>query len=138
MKKTLAILTFLIVTLTLQATTYYVAATGSNNSYAGTISSPWATWWYGMSRLVAGDILYIRQGTYTDMQTIGSGNNFGVHFSSHNGTSGNPITVSAYPGDASPVLDCTALNSSSSNIGIYLENCNYWNFTRLTDRKSVV
>ena len=44
--------------------TYYVATNG-NDANAGTISSPFATWEKLATVLVAGDIAYIRGGTYT-------------------------------------------------------------------------
>src|SRR4051812_48525845 len=44
--------------------TAYVSTTG-NDRNAGTIGAPWLTLRYAVSRLKAGDTLYIRGGTYT-------------------------------------------------------------------------
>jgi hypothetical protein len=47
------------------AATYYVSTTGNDSSGDGSINSPWLTPAYGASQLTsAGDILYIRAGTY--------------------------------------------------------------------------
>ena len=71
------------------AAVYYIATTGSNSG-AGTIGSPWQTISYGITKLVAGDTLYVRAGTYTETFTgaFPSGASVGV-----------PITMSAYPGE---------------------------------------
>lgn len=109
------------------ATNYYVAPNGSDSN-PGTISQPWKTWQKGFSSISAGDVLYIRGGTYTGMY----GEGHGVNISGRSGTSSNPITVSAYPGEV-PVLDCASLSSSSGvNFGILMRSCNYWNLKGLT------
>lgn len=51
------------------AATYYVSTTGNNNS-AGSNSAPWKTVTYGVSKLVAGDILRIKAGTYIETAKI--------------------------------------------------------------------
>ena len=73
MKKILTILTFLIVSLTIQATTYYVttAANGGSNSHtstqAQTSSTGWLTLAYACSQVsTSGDIIHINAGTYTE------------------------------------------------------------------------
>src|SRR4029078_4565926 len=77
------------------AETYYVSTAGSNSN-PGTQQAPWGSINYAVSRLFAGDTLYIRGGTYTspadaiDSQTI----------TMNSGTSwGNPIPVAGYPGE---------------------------------------
>jgi uncharacterized repeat protein (TIGR02059 family) len=127
MKRIISFFIFLFASLALKATNYYVAPTGSDSN-PGTISQPWRTWQKGFSSISAGDILYIRGGTYTGM--YGSGH--GVNISSKSGTSSSPITVTAYPGEI-PVLDCSSLSSSAGvNFGILMRSCNYWHIKGLT------
>jgi uncharacterized repeat protein (TIGR02059 family) len=115
------------VSLTLNATTYYVAPNG-NDSNPGTITQPWASWQKGFSSIVAGDILYIRGGTYTKMADSGRG----VSISGRDGRNGSVITVSAYPGET-PVLDCSSLSASSGvNYGVNMSGCDYWQIKGLT------
>ena len=84
-------LTFLIFSLTfLQSysqTTYYVApsSSGGSNSNAGTLAAPFETLGHAIDQLSAGDILYIREGTYRETITI-----------DEDGTSGNVITIQNY------------------------------------------
>ena len=85
-------LTFLIFSLTfLQSysqTTYYVApsSSGGSNSNAGTLAAPFETLQYAVNQLTtAGDILYIREGTYRETITI-----------DEDGSSGNVITIQNY------------------------------------------
>jgi hypothetical protein len=66
------------------AATYYVANTGSNSN-SGTLASPFKTITYGVGKLVAGDVLYVRGGTYNEVVNV-----------SENGTASNPITISGY------------------------------------------
>ncbi len=125
------IILFLCSSLYLSGATYYVATNG-NDSNAGTISSPWLTWQKGFSSLKAGDVLYIRGGTYTGVLGAYSGTYFGVRIAGVKGTSSNPITVSAYEGEV-PVLDCSKLTQySGAHYGMNIEECSYWNITGLT------
>jgi uncharacterized repeat protein (TIGR02059 family) len=131
MRKAFIIL-FLCINYALNATNYYVATNGNNANNGTSTSTPWATWQYGMERLYPGDILYIRAGTYTTMYGSSEGVNINPSSSrGRSGTSGGIITVSGYPGDAMPVLDCSSLTSGSEHNGIIIENCSYWTFTRL-------
>jgi hypothetical protein len=62
--KKLLIIPLLLICLLSSATTYYVSTTGSNNN-SGTLSSPFATINKAWSMVSAGDIIYVRGGTYT-------------------------------------------------------------------------
>ena len=68
-------------------TTYYVApsASGGSNSNAGTLAAPFETLGHAIDQLSAGDILYIREGTYRETITI-----------DEDGTPGNLITIQNY------------------------------------------
>jgi hypothetical protein len=75
-----------------RSTTWYVA-TGGNNSNPGTIGSPFLTIAKGLSVMAAGDILYIRGGTYTatidsSVQAPPSGSSFA-----------NAPLIAGYPGE---------------------------------------
>jgi uncharacterized repeat protein (TIGR02059 family) len=121
------LLLYLFFPISVFATEYYVATTGSDSNQ-GTISQPWATWQYAFNKLKAGDILYVRGGTYTKMLGISGSNAFGVRVQGVNGTSSSHITVSAYPGEV-PILDGSSLTlTTGSNIGLALYSCSYWDF----------
>lgn len=130
MKKTIIIL-FLIISVAVHATKYYVATTG-NNSNHGTITQPFATWHYAFNKLSAGDTLYVRGGTYTGLLGVSGSHAYGVSVKGIDGTSDSHITVSAYPGEV-PILDGSSLKlTSGSNIGIEFNDCSYWDFIGLT------
>jgi uncharacterized repeat protein (TIGR02059 family) len=129
MKKAIIIL-FLFIPLVVNATNYYVATNGSDSN-PGTITQPWASWQYAFNNLKAGDLLYVRGGTYTKMLGTSGSNAFGVRVQGINGTSSSHISVSAYPGE-SPILDGTSLTlTTGSNIGLALYSCSYWDFNGL-------
>jgi hypothetical protein len=105
------ILSFIILTIFISgfqanfATTYHVSTAG-NNANPGTSASPFKTITYGVSKLAAGDILYVRSGEYDEVVTI-----------SKNGTANNPITVSGYLNNGShevPVINGGGSLPSSS------------------------
>lgn len=123
MKKILLVF-FVIITIPLYASTYYVATTG-NDSNPGTIERPFATWQKGFNVAVAGDIVYIRGGTYYPRGVNGRNTYSGVFVSGKNGTSSNPINIWAYPGET-PVLDCSNITQTGSRMGIYLYDADYW------------
>jgi parallel beta-helix repeat protein len=83
----------------LAATEYYVANSG-NDANAGSLASPFATVQKAVSRVVAGDRISIRGGTYREA----------IVFSGKNGTAAAPIVVAAYPGEK-PVLKGSKLVS---------------------------
>ncbi len=70
------------------STTYYVApsSSGGSDSNAGTsLAAPFETLAHAIDQLTAGDILYVREGTYRETITI-----------DENGSSGNLITIQNY------------------------------------------
>ena len=60
-------------------------SSSGSNSNNGSISSPWGTIAYAVNQLSAGDILYVREGTYRETIIIDK-----------DGSSGNEITIEAY------------------------------------------
>lgn len=87
MRKIISILVILLLVQISTASTYYISPSG-NDGNSGTISFPWATINYARSILIAGDILYIRGGSYSEDHIL---------WNSPSGSSGNPITIKAYP-----------------------------------------
>ena len=92
----------------------YVSTAGNDTS-AGTIDAPLKTISKALSRVVAGDTVYVRGGRYQLTSTIST---------PKNGTSSAMICLLAYPGER-PFLDFSAMAISSSNRGINL-NKSYW------------
>ncbi|MDF0666229.1 MAG: right-handed parallel beta-helix repeat-containing protein [Nitrospira sp.] len=75
------------------ATTYYVATTG-NNSNLGTEAQPWQTVAHAVNTMAAGDMTYVRGGTYHE----------GLIQFKRSGTRAAPIKLLNYPGE-SPIID---------------------------------
>jgi len=101
------------------ATTYYTSPTGTATA-SGTISDPLA-FATAIGKLLAGDILYVRGGTY----------NSAVRFNiSKSGTSGNLIKILAYNGEQ-PVFDFSTEAYSSSNQGVSVSG-NYLQINGIT------
>ncbi|MFN2270192.1 MAG: right-handed parallel beta-helix repeat-containing protein [Anaerolineae bacterium] len=79
------------------ASVYYVdqGHPSASNSNDGSEGSPWLTVQKAADTAIAGDVVYIKNGTYYEIVTA-----------EHSGSSGNLITFKAYPGH-SPMLDGT-------------------------------
>jgi hypothetical protein len=100
---------------TVVANAIYVAPTGTSSA-AGTITAP-TTLATAISRVSAGQTIYLRGGTYALSSTINL---------TKSGTSGSQIALRAYPLDSTrPVLDFSAMSESGSNRGISLSG-SYW------------
>jgi len=112
-----------LISISLSGTTYYVATNG-NDSNPGTISQPFASWQKGFDVAQAGDIVYIRGGTYYPTGTGYGHGYYGAVALRKNGTSENMINIWAYPGET-PVLDCRNL-SDGTRYGIFLLYSDYW------------
>ncbi len=69
-----------------------------------------------LSNASAGDVIYVREGTYSFNSSIRM---------DANGQSGNLISFLAYPGDERPVFDFSAMSENSSNRGVRLSG-DYW------------
>ena len=96
------------------AKTIYVSTTGSNSN-SGTITLPYLTITYAVSKAVAGDTIYVRGGTYTDTTKISI---------SKSGTSTSKYYLLAY-GSERPLLNFSAMVESSSNRAFSLSG-SYW------------
>jgi len=74
------------------ATDYYVATQGNDNN-SGTLNKPWQHPSYATQQAVAGDTIYLMDGTWYGEYVVFV----------NSGTEGNPITMTAYSG--TPTLD---------------------------------
>lgn len=74
----------------------------------------------------AGDVIYVREGTYYPSDTIDITNS---------GTSSKAIVLSVYPGDDHPVFNFQAMSESSSNRGFQVSG-NYWHIYGLDITKA--
>jgi hypothetical protein len=72
----------------------YVSSTGDDHA-RGTLERPWRTLTHAFRRIYAGQVLFVRGGTYHEQID---------HVRLHDGTPVAPITVLAYPGE-NPILD---------------------------------
>ena len=102
--------------------TYYVSPNGSDNNN-GSFNAPFGSWSKLSDVLVAGDVAYIRGGTYYSQ----AGDDAWQHCSweNLNGTATDSISILAYPGEL-PVLDLSnfvpAINDPTA---VRLKNSNY-------------
>ena len=104
---------------------YYVATWGDDLNN-GSFDYPFATWQKAFQIVVAGDLVYIRGGTYEI-----ANDSYGVFVEDRDGTSDNLIRIFNYPGET-PILDCTNnLVENEFNYGIDLFNCEYWHLKGL-------
>lgn len=110
----------------------YVATTGSDATGDGSIGNPYKTIQKAVNVSVAGDTIYVRGGNYNER----------VLFKT-NGTAGNPITLSGYPGETA-IVDGTGKVPTSSdtiiNLGYswsnYNKGVNYITIKNLVIRNS--
>jgi hypothetical protein len=91
--------------------TYYVSPTG-NDYYSGTLSKPFYSIQYAYENAVAGDVIYLRAGTYREA----------VALIGKSGSYNKPITLSAYNGENAIIsgLDVTPLSWSVSSGNVWV------------------
>ncbi|MCR6109948.1 right-handed parallel beta-helix repeat-containing protein [Bacillus sp. A301a_S52] len=94
--------------------TFYVATNGNNNN-SGSQSSPFATLDQAISVSKPGDVIVMRDGTYSHDTRITANNS---------GTSSKPITIVNYP-DETPILDFSAQEELAGRDGLRI-NGDYW------------
>jgi hypothetical protein len=114
--RNLLVLLFLCCSLTISGATYYVSPSGSDSN-PGTIGQPFFTLNKAWSVVSAGDIVYMRGGTYHYGKT-------GTTLESKSGTSGNYITIENYPGEK-PVISYGNVTLTSQLVGISMSDANY-------------
>ena len=114
--RNLLILLCLWVSVTLNAATYYIAP-GGCDSNPGTLSQPFFTLNKAWSVVSAGDMIYMRGGTYRYNTT-------GTDISGKNGSAGNYINIWAYPGEH-PIINYDNETFTTQLRGINLNSCSY-------------
>ena len=117
MRKILTILLLLLLSLTLGATTYYIAPTGNNSTGNGSIGSPYLSLATPWALVSAGDTIYVRGGTYayTTSNTL----------SNKGGTADSLICILNYPGEI-PVFDYSGgVPYTSQRNGFSITNVSY-------------
>lgn len=105
---------------TASGNTYYLSPSGNDNN-AGTISAPFKTLNKAWSVIAAGDIVYLRGGTYAFDKS--------QRLEGKNGAPGNLIKIWAYPGEK-PTLTKTSGYKESEQDLMYMEG-NYFHFKGL-------
>ena len=94
---------------------YYVSPDGNDN-HPGTLSQPWQTIGKANQELEAGDIVYLREGVYSEsIVPVNSG------------TPGNYITYSAFPGETVNITGVSRCADLSNKDYINLTNLNIHN-----------
>ena len=102
---------------------YHVDPAASDDTGDGSIGDPFQQINTHIGDLVAGDILYLRAGTHS--VTSYNMRNTGYPEDGHNdGTSGNPIIITSYPGEE-PTLNC------NSQEWLNMDSVDYWHITHL-------
>jgi uncharacterized repeat protein (TIGR02059 family) len=129
--KKLLILVFIAISITLSGNTYYVSPSGSDSN-PGSINAPFFTLNKAWTVVFAGDVIYLRGGTYQYVSR--------QSLTGKSGTAANPIKIFAYPGEI-PILTKSSSYTTPSwpNGLVYLVgNYTYWkgieiaNYTQAT------
>ena len=118
-----------------EAAKYYVATNGSDSNKGTNIAQPFATLSKAASSAVAGDLVYVRGGTYAVASKISF---------SKSGMPAQPIRIRAYPGET-PVLDGSSFGDDVISIsgsyyqfyGLVITNAGH-NSVRISGNNNIV
>lgn len=117
---------FLLVGLPLSARQYYMSTTGDDTN-AGTIDAPFATFRRAQHFLSAGDTLFIRGGVYhISLEEVMRDDGFYMRVCNltKSGTKKQRICYFGYPGER-PIFDFSAIKSSKRRISAFHISCDY-------------
>jgi parallel beta-helix repeat protein len=106
-KEAIIFFVFFVLAGIVSATNYYVSNSGSDSNDGLSITTPFQTVHKGVSMAFAGDTVYIRNGTYDEIDsrnTCADSKNCGTLYAIRSGTYNSPITFRGYPGDVLPVI----------------------------------
>jgi parallel beta-helix repeat protein len=106
-----ALLTPQFISKTFASTNSYYIATNGNDSNSGSFSSPFHTFSKALSKVSAGDTVYVKDGTYFEKVSI-----------TKSGIAGAPITIAALNNNAiisTPNLDSSAIYIAGDYIDVY-------------------
>ncbi len=103
------------------AATYYVdqGHASASNTNPGTESAPWKTIQHAANVLQAGDIVYVKQGTYKELTMSGPETDINALKPQNSGTAGNYITYQAYPGHA------VIIDQNNEGLGFFISARHY-------------
>jgi len=108
MKKIALLITFFFISTVFFAQHNYYVAKSGEDSNVGNIDNPWKTIQYGINQLSAGDVLYIRAGTYEEKLDID--------------VSGNPSAYIAIRNYQNEVVILDAIHSTNNSSIIWTDN----------------
>ena len=111
------------VTGTIKGKVYYLSPTGDDITGTGTLSLPWLTLNKAWTVISAGDIIYMRGGTYIYAAQ--------QYLTGKSGTVGNLIKIWAYSGEIPIITRGGSFSTTESNAGIFFTG-NYVHFKGLT------
>ena len=113
---------------------FYVAANGNdrNNGLAPVTANgngPWRNVTRAIDFVRPGDVVYVRNGTYTRIHNSTWKSNLLIP-ANRSGTAGNPIAITAYPGEK-PVIGTTG--TGATDRAVYMQpNVSHWTVAKLT------
>lgn len=96
----------------LPASDWYVTTTGSDSAAGTSSGQAFASLARAAEAVRPGDTIWVAAGTYHATRV--------ASFWEKAGTAALPILVAGIPGQARPVIDCSAYAGASTNLGIYL------------------
>lgn len=120
----------LLAVMTVSARDYYVSPSGSDSGGNGTVGAPWATLRRAVEKAVAGDVIYLRGGTYrpTEDEIMGwqeGGLYACVYNLTQSGTAAKPITIVGYGGERA-VIDLSDVKPEGKRVSGFYVKGNYW------------
>ena len=108
----------------------YFAKSGGSSVGDGTISSPWSNVYSFLAVAQPGDLLYLREGMFTE-KIHGGQETFYIRNGAH-GTKSKPIGIVGYPGEVA-IVDALETMSSTKRTAIRVKN-DWYTFSKLTLR----